>query len=93
MTEQSVRRCVDLKQMQVDYLLAARFLPPDLPGCLRSVQWRSATAAALELSPVAVEEFRDALTEQLARVEFDEAHGLTTEGRLLEDLIDHFHAH
>lgn len=83
--------CVDLTRNEVDYLEAAGFLPPILLARLRGAQWRSATAAALELSPATVEEFREAFTEQLAKVGFDEAYEPTAEGRLLEDLIDRFY--
>jgi hypothetical protein len=85
-------RCVELTRSEVEYLETAGFLAPALLGCLRGAQWRSATAAALELSPATAEEFREAFTEQLAKVGFDEEYEPTAEGRLLEGLIDRFHA-
>lgn len=36
------------------------------------------------------EEFRNIFTERLAKIGFDENYELTTEGRMLEDLIDKF---
>ncbi len=84
-------RCIGLTRSEVNYLEAASFLPPALLACLRGAQWRSGSAAVLELSPATAEEFREAFTEQLAKVGFDEAYEPTAEGKLLEDLIDRFH--
>ena len=84
-------RYVDLSRSEVDYLKTAGFLPPALLECLQDVRWRSDVAATLELSSVAAEEFREAFTEQLAKIGFDEAYEPTAEGGLLEDLIDRFH--
>lgn len=36
------------------------------------------------------EEFRDIFTRRLAKVGFNENYDLTTEGQILENLIDHF---
>jgi len=85
-------RRVALTRIEVEYLKAASFLTPALLASLRSAQWSSSELASLELSPTTAEEFRDALTERLARVGFDESYGLTAEGKILEDLIDHFHS-
>lgn len=85
-------RCIDLTRGEVDYLETAGFLPPALLKSLRGAQWHSAAASVLELSPETAEEFREAFTEQLAKVGFDEAYDPTAEGRLLENLIDRFHA-
>lgn len=86
----SVRR-VKLKRSEVDYLKSARFLPVALLDCLQDVQWQSDVAGTLEVSATTAEEFRDALTEQLAKVGFDQAYVPTAEGELLEALIDRFH--
>lgn len=48
-------------------------------------------SAVLKLSRDLAEEFREALTNELAKVGFDENYDLTAEGRILEDLIDFFH--
>lgn len=85
-----VRR-VDLTRSEFDYLKTAGFLPPALLECLQNVRWRSAVAGTLEVSAATAEEFREALTEQLARVGFDKTYEPTAEGGLLEDLIDRFH--
>ena len=84
-------RCIDLSRSEIEYLATASFLPPALLECLQDVRWRSDVAATLELSAVTAEEFREAFTEQLAKVGFDEAYEPTAEGGLLEDLIDRFH--
>ena len=85
-------RCIDLIRGEVDDLETAGFLQPDLLECLRGAKWRSATAAVLELSPTTAEKFREAFTEHLAKVGFGEAYEPTAKGRLLESLIDRFHA-
>lgn len=46
--------------------------------------------AVLKLSRNSAEEFRDAVTTELAKVGFDENYGLTAEGGILEDLLDLF---
>lgn len=84
-------RCVDLSRREVDYLKTAGFLSQALLECLRDVRWRSDVSRTLELSTVTAEEFREAFTEHLAKVGFDEAYEPTTDGKLLEDLIDRFH--
>lgn len=44
----------------------------------------------LELNINTAEEFREKFTLELTRVGFDDNYQLTTEGKLLEDLIDRF---
>ncbi len=85
-----VRR-VDLNRNEVDYLKSGGFLSVALLECLQDVRWRSDAAGTLDVSAARAEEFREAFTEQLARVGFDEAYEPTAEGGLLEDLIDRFH--
>jgi hypothetical protein len=85
-------RRVTLARSDLDYLEAASFLPPTLLACLRNAELCSATAAELDLLPATAEEFREAFTEQLARVGFDDAYEPTPEGKLLEDLIDRFYS-
>ncbi|WP_292975311.1 hypothetical protein [Nitrosomonas sp.] len=84
-------RCVNLSRSEIEYLKTAGFLGPVLLKCVQNARWRSDIAATIELSAMIAEEFREAFTEQLAKVGFDEAYELTAEGRLLEDLIDRFH--
>jgi len=87
----SSARCFDLTRSEVEYLTTAGFLPPALLECLQDARWRSDIAVTLKLSPVTVEEFREAFTDQLAKVGFDEAYEANVAGRLLEDLIDRLH--
>lgn len=89
-------RCVALTLTEVDYLKTAGLLPPALFECLKSVRWRSGAAGlgaagTLEVSAATAEEFREAFTERLTKVGFDESYEPTAEGKLLEDLIDRFH--
>lgn len=86
----AVRR-VDLAQSEVDYLNTAGLLPSALLERLKDIRWRSSVAGILEVSAATAEEFREAITEQLAKVGFDDAYEPTAEGRLLESLIDRFH--
>lgn len=84
-------RRVELTRSEIDYLNTAGLLPSTLLECLKNIRWRSDVAGTLEASVATVEEFREALTEQLAKVGFDEAYEPSAEGRLLESLIDRFH--
>lgn len=84
-------RCVGLTRSEVDYLNTAGLLPSTLFECLKDIRWRSGVAGTLEVSAATAEAFREAFTEQLANVGFDEAYEPTAEGKLLENLIDRFH--
>jgi hypothetical protein len=86
----AIRR-VDLRRSEVDYLSKSGLLPVALLECLKDVQWGSGVAGTLEVSVAVAEQFREAFTERLAKVGFDEAYEPTEEGRLLENLIDRFH--
>jgi hypothetical protein len=83
-------RCVGLSSSEVDYLKTAGFLSSALLEFLQDIQWSSDVAGTLKLPAVTAEEFREAFTEYLAKVGFDESYELTAEGKLLEDLIDRF---
>ena len=84
-------RCIELSRREVDYLQSAGLLSLAMLECLQNVRWRSETAGTLELSTAMAEAFREAFTEQLAKVGFDKAYEPTAEGRLIEDLIGRFH--
>lgn len=84
-------RYVSLTRSEVDYLKTAGLLPPTLLECLKRVRWQLGAAGTLEVSAATAEEFREAFTEQLAKVGFDESYQPTAGGNLLEDLIDRFH--
>ncbi len=83
-------RHIDLPRKHFEYLNGAGFLSSVQLGTVQDAKWRSVNSITLQLSDVVAEEFRDAFTDQLAKVGFDEAYAITEEGKLLEDLIDRF---
>jgi hypothetical protein len=82
---------VRLPRKEVDYLINAQFLGPLQIEAVRAAESSSDGSAVLKLSRNLAEEFREAFTNELAKVGFDENYDLTAEGRILEDLIDFFH--
>lgn len=72
-----------LRQAVFDHQSLADFLAPSqiVPGRKLIVRLDRAQA----------EKLRDCLTEQLARVGFDENYSLTKTGQMIEDLIDRFY--
>lgn len=87
-----IAHSIVLSNDEVNYLVSARFLPAALLQYIQSGKYRQSNdTLALELSPATAEQFRDAFTERLAKVGFDEAYEPTEEGILLEDLIDRFY--
>lgn len=87
----AIRR-VGLMRSEVDYLSKSGLLPVALLEHLEDIQWGSGVTGTLDVSVAVAEQFREAFTEQLAKVGFDEAYEPTEEGRLLENLIDRFHS-
>ncbi|WP_434111520.1 hypothetical protein [Methylocaldum sp. GT1TLB] len=81
---------IELSRTEMDYLCSAGFLESQQIDTLRAVAQSSDVGVVLRLPRDSVEEFRDAFTEQLAKVGFDENYDLTPEGKMLEDLIDRF---
>jgi hypothetical protein len=84
-------RRVNLLRNEAEYLSTSGFLPIGLLECLKGIAWEAGAAGTLAVPFGVAEQFREAFTEQLAKVGFDEAYEPTEEGRLLEDLIDRFH--
>lgn len=82
---------VRLPRRQIHYLNNAKFLSPLQIEAVHAAESSSDGSAVLKLSRDLAEEFREALTNELAKVGFDENYDLTAEGRILEDLIDFFH--
>ena len=82
---------IKLPRREIHYLLNARFLGPLQIEAVRAAELSSDGSAVLELSRNSAEEFREAFTNELAKVGFDENYGVTAEGRILENLIDLFH--
>ena len=82
---------VRLSRREIHYLINAQFLGPLQIEVVRVAESSSDGSAVLKLSRNLAEEFREAFTNELAKVGFDENDDLTAEGRILEDLIDFFH--
>ncbi len=81
---------VRLSRREEGYLSEAVFLKAHQLEVLRKRALTDQGGAILTLSRDLAEEFREAFTEQLARVGFDKNYETTPEGRLLEELIDRF---
>jgi hypothetical protein len=88
--DRQATQTIQLTDAQVKYLGDAGFLSTFQLGAIRGVVWQSPSVGTLSLSKAEAETFRDAFTEQLARVGFDASYAPTEEGKMLEDLIDRF---
>ena len=82
---------IRLSRREIHYLINAKFLGPLQIEAVRAAESSNDGSAVLRLSRNSAEEFREAFTQELANVGFDENYDLTAEGRILEDLIDRFH--
>jgi hypothetical protein len=71
------------------YLKNTSFLPED---CVRTIEsFRTVgDGYLLNVSDETAEQFRDAFTVRLAKAGFDASYNLSSEGKVLEDLIDRF---
>lgn len=85
-----IMRSLKLNHSEIEYLRNALFLAPELQREVR--QWYSGEdpVDTIEVSESLAEELRSSFTEQLARTGFDDSYNLTSEGALLERLIDNF---
>ena len=90
MTPDSVE--VRLSRQEADYLVSAAFLKAAQIRRVCDGAVVGQSGVNLTLSRDLAEQLREELTEQLARVGFDEEYALTPEGQLLEVLIDRFQA-
>jgi hypothetical protein len=90
MTTQSLR--IRLTPKEAEYLNAANFLEQTQIEIIRQATFEAGTSAFLLITPELAERFRDAFTGELAKTGFDENYEVNADGRLLEDLIDRFHA-
>jgi hypothetical protein len=87
----SSERQISLSAREMMYLRNATFLPATLAQLIGMAQHSAdKDKYQLSISQHIAEQFRDAFTYQLAKAGFDEAYEPTSEGRMLEDLIDHF---
>ena len=82
---------IRLSRDEIDYLNNADFLKPLQIDTLRRAESLNDASTILRLSHDLAEEFRDAFTVQLAQVGFDEKYDTTSEGQILENLIDRFY--
>ena len=80
---------VKLSHAEVEYLSNANFLTSSQLAMLSNAE-SSVDGVNLILTKNSAEGFRDKFTEELARVGFDENYETTTEGQMLEELIDRF---
>ncbi len=72
------------------YLRNATFLPDELALVVQTAVIDNENEFVICLSKETSEQFRDIFTEYLAKVGFDDAYQTTSEGNVLEALIDIF---
>jgi len=82
---------IRVSRQELQYLRDSDFLPNPLLNAVESVKEESDGAATLSVSRVLAEGFRAAFTDRLARVGFRTDYEPTSEGELLERLIDRFY--
>jgi NitT/TauT family transport system substrate-binding protein len=82
---------IQLSPRQVMYLKNARFLPQSLLEMVQSAAAAINERHQLTVSLNVAEQFRSAFTDRLAKVGFDASHEPTSEGKVLEELIDQFY--
>ena len=75
---------------QAEFLRHASFLPTPLARIVGTARLAAHGGISLSISRDVAEEFRDAFTVRLAEAGFDADNEATSEGRMLEDRIDHF---
>jgi hypothetical protein len=74
------------------YLKNTNFLPESLAQVIKAAQPISNDRHAVHISRDAGEQFRSAFTERLAKVGFGADYEPTSEGKMLEELIDRFYS-
>ena len=80
-----------LSPTEVDYLGRLTSLDSDLFGILQTQLKTSGQPIVIELGLDDVERLRSYLTEQLARIGFEDDYTLTKDGAMLEVFIDKFY--
>ena len=86
----SSQRVVHLSTEETEFLRRGSFLSDDLRLAIENAEIRADGRCILVVPEAMAESFRTAFTEQLARVGFDVDYKVTSEGSMLEDLIDRF---
>jgi len=82
---------VRLAGREAMYLRNAAFLPDELARIVKAAKDGEDNEVVISLSPEISERFREVFTEHLAKVGFDDAYEPTSEGKVLEALIDRFY--
>lgn len=85
------KKRIQLSSEQMQFIKRSSFLPTSLARVLDAAQFEGNEALAIYISRDVAEAFRSAFTDQLAKVGFNDDYELTSEGRMLEELIDHFY--
>lgn len=80
---------ISLSHKEMQFLARAEFLPPHLQKVAQRIVGE-AGGKGISVTPAEAQELRAQFTEQLARSGFDDAYRLTSDGEVLEDLIDKF---
>lgn len=83
-------KSVQLSARELMYLKNVHFLPQPLVQIIEAAQSIGGDRHAVAVSDVVAEQFRSAFTDHLAKVGFGSDYEPTSEGKMLEDLIDHF---
>ena len=86
----SMQNAVHLSEREAMYLKNTAFLPEGLAQLIQSAPPADDRGLKIVVSHAVLEQFREAFTEQLAKVGFDAEYRPTREGTLLEGLIDRF---
>lgn len=81
---------VKLSSRELMYLKNTDFLTPSLAGIIKAARSIGDDSYRVLVSNETAEEFRSAFTNRLAKAGFDRDYNPTSEGKILEDLIDRF---
>lgn len=81
---------INLNETEYSYLLNSSFLSVNWKTLINISNQQIDDSHIITISEDQSDELRDLLGEQLQLVGFDEKYKLTTEGRILESLIDKF---
>jgi hypothetical protein len=82
---------VQLSPRELLYLKNTDFLPVSLSDIINAAQSLGSDRHTVQISRDVAEQFRSAFTERLAKAGFDADYEPTSEGELLEQLIDRFY--
>ena len=84
-------RRIELSGREIMYLKSTSFLPPELAQIIHTSLPLHGDKHVVTLSQDVAERFRDEFTNRLAKVGFDPDYEPTSEGKMLEGLIDRFY--